>query len=316
MNHGQQKPIRSFASWISFLVSFSIHLAIGIAMAALLIGGGRGITKLEIAGAMNDGNTNDLMDVLQIEHSEEPSELPDSPEFSLALDSSPVAEVDPTETSSTNDTATYARLASQVDALGDNHGGGADIQKSKATFFGAEAYGNRFVFVIDSSRSMLGPRWEALCYELEQAIRSLSLDQEFFIISFDSEAHPMFGAGPPRGRFLAPDPKSIRRVRNWLRSVELGRNTFPSSSMIMAINLKPDAIFLLSDGEIRDSTATDLRQLNRSTSEGSSYSKTIPIHTVLLHSEIGYQTLEQIAAENAGTFTPVPFTNATKKNAK
>ena len=156
---------------------------------------------------------------------------------------------------------------------------------------------------------MLGPRWEALCYELEQAIRSLSLDQEYFIISFDSEAHPMFGASPPRGKFLAPDPKSIRRVRNWLRSIELGRNTFPSSSMMMALSLKPDAIFLLSDGEIRDSTLTDLRQVN-SPEVGSRYSKAIPVHTVLLHSEIGYQTLEQIAADNYGTFTPVPFSKS------
>lgn len=304
----QQKQRLSLAPWFSFLVSFSIHIAIGIAMAAFLIGGGKGSTKLEIAGAMNENTTaNDFMEVLQMEHAEESTNEPEAPTVHLALKAD-VSEASPS-TFSSDDSASYARLASQIDALGDSPGGGTDGRVAKATFFGAEAYGNRFVFVIDSSRSMIGPRWEALCYELEQAIRALSLDQEFFIISFDSEAHPMFGNTPPRGKFLAPDPKSIRRVRNWLRSIELGRNTFPSSSMMMALNLKPDAIFLLSDGEIRDSTVTDLRQVN-SLVVGSRYSNAIPVHTVLLHSEIGYQTLEQIAADNHGTFTPVPFRNS------
>ena len=309
MENCQQKQRLSLAPWISFLVSFSVHLAIGIAMAAFLIGGGRGITKLEIAGAVNEDTTaNEFMDVLQMEHSEESSNEPESPTIHLAIESN-VNETFPLTSSNSGDSTSYARLASQIDALGDDPGGGTDGRVAKATFFGAEAYGNRFVFVIDSSRSMIGPRWEALCYELEQAIRSLSQDQEFFIISFDSEAHPMFGKAPPKGMFLTPDPKSIRRVRNWLRSIELGRNTFPSSSMMMALNLKPDAIFLLSDGEIRDSTLTDLRQVN-SPVVGSRYSKAIPVHTVLLHSEIGYQTLEQIAADNHGTFTPVPFSNS------
>jgi len=279
-------------------------------MAALLIGGGRGETKLVISGAVDDDSLADeSMEILQIEHAEDAEVIPDAPAIHIALDSTIVEASHQSTSSESNDLANYARLASQIDALGENSGGGTDGKLSKATFFGAEAYGNRFVFVIDSSRSMIGPRWEALCYELEQAIRSLQQDQEFFIISFDSEAHPMFGVAPPRGKFLVPDAKSIRRVRNWLRSVELGRNTFPSSSMMMALSLKPDAIFLLSDGEIRDSTLTDLRQMNNPAVDAKRYSKSIPIHTVLLHSEIGYQTLEQIAADNHGTFTPVPIGN-------
>lgn len=311
MNICQQRSGQALVPWISFLVSFSIHIAIGIAMAVFLIGGGRGETKLVISGAVgDDGHADESMDVLQIEHAEDVEVIPEAPAIHISLDSTVVEASYQSTASESNDLANNARLASQIDALGDNTGGGTDGKLSKATFFGAEAYGNRFVFVIDSSRSMIGPRWEALCYELEQAIRALQQDQEFFIISFDSEPHPMFGFAPPRGKFLVPDAKSIRRVRNWLRSVELGRNTFPSSSMMMALSLKPDAIFLLSDGEIRDSTLMDLRQLNHPAVDAKQYSKSIPIHTVLLHSEIGYQTLEQIAAENHGTFTPVPLGNS------
>jgi len=181
----------------------------------------------------------------------------------------------------------------------------AKVSKSRASFFGAQAEGNRFVFVIDSSGSMRGPRWEALCKELIRAIKSLSPDQEFFVISFDSMAHPMFGVAPPRGKFLTADDKNFERFQNWLRSIRHGSNTYPASAVGIAIKLEPDAIFLLSDGEISDSTIEDLRVWNRKRNEEDEEVALIPIHTVLLHSQIGFVALETIARENGGTFTPV-----------
>ena len=180
--------------------------------------------------------------------------------------------------------------------------------KSNATFFGAEADGNRFVFVIDSSGSMRGPRWEALCRELIRALQSLSPDQEFFIISFDSSAHPMFGLVPQRGAFLNPTAVNVANVLNWLVTFQLGGKTYPSSAVEMAMKLEPDAIFLLSDGEISDSTVQDLRLWNHKKDKEANAKTLIPIHTVLLHSQIGFATLQTIANENSGTFTPVrPF---------
>ncbi len=180
-----------------------------------------------------------------------------------------------------------------------------DKSKTGASFFGAQAEGNRFVFVIDSSGSMRGPRWESLCKELVRAIKSLSPDQDFFVISFDAFAHPMFGTAPPKGKFLKSIDKNVKRIQNWLLSIEHGRNTLPASSVGMAMKLEPDAIFLLSDGEIRDSTVMDLRVWNRKQDEDGSTKALVPIHTVLLHSLMGYETLETIARENGGTFTPV-----------
>ncbi len=177
--------------------------------------------------------------------------------------------------------------------------------KTRASFFGAEADGNRFVFVIDSSGSMRGPRWEALCKELVRAIKSLSPDQEFFVLSFDSMAHPMFGLAPPKGKFLKAVDKNLERIRNWLRSIQHGSQTLPSSAVGIAMKLEPDAIFLLSDGEINDSTVEDLRIWNRKKDEEGNVKTLVPIHTVLLHSPMGFATLETIARENGGTFTPV-----------
>lgn len=178
---------------------------------------------------------------------------------------------------------------------------------ARASFFGAYAEGNRFVFVVDSSGSMRGPRWTALVYELIRAIESLSPDQEFFVLSFDVVPHPMFGEPPPIGKFLRPSQRNIFRLQRWLQSLELGHGTKPAEAVGIAIQLKPDAIFLLSDGEIQDNTIFELRLWNRKTDEIGDSKALVPIHTILLHSTIGFATLQTIANENAGSFTPVPL---------
>ncbi|MCY3006373.1 MAG: hypothetical protein NTV29_10395 [Planctomycetota bacterium] len=175
-----------------------------------------------------------------------------------------------------------------------------------ASFFGTYAPGQRFVFVIDSSSSMLeGTRWPTLRRELTRAIRGLSPDQEFFVISFDISAHPMFNTLPPIGKFLPPTDESLYRLNTWINGIQHQGSTRPASSIGIALGLKPDAIFLLSDGEIQDTTVQELRIHNRIKSEQVNSKVAIPIHTVLLHSPIGAGPLKLIADENDGVFTPV-----------
>jgi hypothetical protein len=175
-----------------------------------------------------------------------------------------------------------------------------------ARFFGTYAEGQRFVFVIDSSQSMLeDARWLSLRRELRRALQSLSPDQEFLVISFDAGPHPMFGKFPPEAQFLTATEENIDRLNRWVSSIIHGGNTLPASAIGIAMQLKPDAIFLLSDGEIRDSTLQDLRIFNRRIDENGDVRVIIPIHTVLLYSHIGFATLRAIAEENNGVFTPV-----------
>ena len=68
--------------------------------------------------------------------------------------------------------------------------------------------------------------------------------------------------------------------------------------------INPDAIFMLSDGELQDNSLQMLRQINSIDSD----LRQIPIHTVHLMSEFGRETLEIIAKENQGTFTPIEGT--------
>lgn len=295
-------------SLIAFAISSCIHLTLGLALALILIGA-RG----------KDGNSLKIA-IASLDNAEEVAELSltvDPPPVSPAEQMDPSPELTISTDISFNVSTSGAAIgggnkgshSASVIALTAGARGGEQAatkpSKSRASFFGANAEGNRFVFVIDSSGSMRGPRWESLCKELIRAIKSLSPDQEFFVIGFDSLAHPMFGVPPPRGKFLKAINKNVDRLQNWIRSVRLGNNTLPAAAVGLAMKLEPDAIFLLSDGEILDSTLNDLRVWNRKKTEDGEIKATIPIHTVLLHSQIGYAALESIAKENSGTFTPV-----------
>jgi hypothetical protein len=304
---------RGLHSIIGFFASTIVHVTVILTVGMIIINRG-GISSPVLQLSMMAPESGEEMTAFDISthslaDSPEPSEQPD-----IEIDAASQAN---TLLTSLSDSGTIAEGdlgpsdASDQFAAAATLGGGSQSSSSdpksklRASFFGAEAYGNKFVFVIDSSGSMRGPRWQALCKELIRAIQSLSPDQQFFIISFDSTAHPMFGKAPPYGKFLTPTAKNITRVQNWIRSIEHGRQTFPASAVGIAMRLEPDAIFLLSDGEINDSTVSDLRIWNRKQDEHG-YEKTlVPIHTVLLHSNVGYATLETIANENSGSFTPV-----------
>lgn len=301
-------------SLIAFSVSTCLHLSVCVALALVLVSTQGNLARVsQLAISPNEGTD----EVTQLEFT--PDAIsgetiePDvgAVSVSTSLSITPL-EVGIGSVGSVGNVAAMATRGAEL-GMGTGNGTGTDgsaskVSKSKASFFGAHADGNRFVFVIDSSKSMLGPRWEALCKEMMRAIKSLSPDQEFFVISFDSMAHPMFGVAPPRGKFLTAIDENFERIQNWLRSIRHGSNTYPASAVGIAIRLEPDAIFLLSDGEISDSTIADLRIWNRKKNENNEEVEEIalvPIHTVLLHSQVGFVALETIARENGGTFTPV-----------
>lgn len=308
--HGSEK---SLPSLVAVCISACVHLSLGLALALILIRSPQNKTASIIASLASQYASNE---VHEIEFTAEPeTQMLDSPaeaSFEAVVELPAVATIEPSIPAASRFKGDFRNSITSQAAIASLTSGAfkpaAVRSASKATFFGAEAHGNRFVFVIDSSGSMSGPRWQALCRELIRALQSLSPDQEFFIISFDSAAHPMFGLVPQRGAFLNPTPDNVANVLNWLVGFQLGGKTYPSSAVGMAMRLEPDAIFLLSDGEISDTTIQDLRFWNHKNDQKGNVKTLIPIHTVLLHSEIGFVALQTIANENSGTFTPVrPF---------
>ena len=318
-----------FESLNALLLSLCIHLAIMLSLAFFLIGGdGRQRGGIELWAESSSAQEDQRLDVLEIsstsieiapesveeEATKSITELNSDRKVEDATrDALNLAAILATSSQERSDDVAQGLAAAGTASEGESENNGAPSGGANrasdgngAYFFGTYASGQRFVFIIDSSRSMLeGRRWATARRELVRALQSLSPDQEFFVIGFDSTAKPMFGQFPPNSKFLHPTEGNIDRLNRWVGTILHGGSTLPASSIGIALRMKPDAIFLLSDGEIQDTTIQDLRVYNRRMNSKGTPEAIIPIHTVLLHSMAGLMTLQTIADENDGVFTPV-----------
>jgi hypothetical protein len=176
-----------------------------------------------------------------------------------------------------------------------------------ATFFGVNATGNRFVFVVDSSLSMKGGRFEVACQELHYAVSRLSPQQRFYVLFFDRNTCRMFDADDPEPRTVPATSENIQRLRSWMPNVELEFKTNPFEAMQFAMSLRPDAIYLLSDGEFTDrgTTASWLKTENLVEDEIDGIKPIVTIHTIGFYSKDN-GTLKDIADTYGGTYRFVP----------
>jgi len=170
-------------------------------------------------------------------------------------------------------------------------------------FFGTKAYGSDFVFVIDCSSSMSqNTRWYRALNELLSALGELDSEQNFLVILYNDRTFMMWGA--PMNKSLVPGTDENKaKTETWLRQAYPNSGTRPASSVQLALKKQPDAIYFLSDGELRDNTMSGLRKWNRVKRGVDGKKRKTPIHTILLESPFGQRTMRTIAEENNGIFT-------------
>lgn len=159
-------------------------------------------------------------------------------------------------------------------------------------FFGTRGSGKSVVFVVDMSGSMDGFRFARAQQELVRAIYQLHVTQKFYVIFFNKHAIPMFSPRPPRGLVMAT-PTMKRSVTRWIVDRRPAAGTEPEDSLVMALNLKPDVIYFLTDGEFPERCREVCKEKN---THGSI------IHTIALQSREGAPLLRDIAEDHKGTF--------------
>ncbi|MGD9646507.1 MAG: hypothetical protein AB7U73_12400 [Pirellulales bacterium] len=168
--------------------------------------------------------------------------------------------------------------------------------KGYASFCGLEAKGYRFVFIVDSSGSMQGPRFMAACHELLTSITDLDEHQSFYVIFFNATDYPQ--AWPHVDNEMSPAGlESTERVSHWMRGVIPNGWTNPDGAIRRGLDLKPDAIFLLTDGEFNQGSALSVIRRHKFRAA---------IHTVAFGSPAGSPMLQEIADRTGGTFRFVP----------
>jgi hypothetical protein len=175
-----------------------------------------------------------------------------------------------------------------------------------AEFFGVKATGKRFVFIVDSSKSMRNGKFEAACEELFYAVQRLKSDQYFYVIFFDQNAARMTFAPKeePEDTYAQATTANINKLQKWMKTIELEGQTVPHDAFVFARKLSPDAIYLLTDGEFTDGGRSEdyLRASNLYKDPEVGLVPKSVVHTIGFWDPDGESTLRTIAKEHQGTY--------------
>ncbi len=173
---------------------------------------------------------------------------------------------------------------------GGSGGGGA------ATFFGAEARGTRFAYIVDVSGSMgYDNKLDALKRELIDSIGGLLENAHFFVCAFASGAAPLEG----RREWIEGSDAGKLRARRAIAALIADGSTmpYPAFEVVFSLRPRPDAIYFMTDGQFEPSVAVELARLN--------VEDRIPIHCICFVSKEAEPLMKKIAEDSGGTYTYV-----------
>lgn len=190
-------------------------------------------------------------------------------------------------------------LGGAGDVAGDGAGGTGigGSGSGGASFFGVEARGNRFAYIVDISGSMAGARLTKLQNELVKSLDGLLETSTFIIIPYESAAEPI--GKKVAWREAANSGKAW--ARNEIAQLTSRGGTIPLPAFEMVFNElrpRPDAIYFMTDGEFEEEVVTAVATMNDRAK--------IPIHCICYGSEDGSKNLRKIAKDSKGTYTFVP----------
>lgn len=290
---------RRRAAWPAFVISAVTHLLF-IALAAVLIvgraaGDGHGpgfsgpvemavISEADLASLGADTSLGAL------------PAIPDAPERDDQLpeigDASPGDAV-------ASDAAAISDLGSLAGGGELSAGGGLGLGGAGGggtSFFGVEATGRRFAFLVDVSSSMDGKRMSLLQSELNKAVQRMDNGTEFLIVAFASDKQIL--GDKAEWREATESGKRWVKAQVGLLSPNGGTEPSPGFKVIFSVRPRPDAIYFMTDGEFHESVAADVAEMNAKLR--------VPIHCICLGSSDGEVLMKRIADMSRGTYRFVP----------
>lgn len=191
-----------------------------------------------------------------------------------------------------------ASLSEGLDGLGGGSGVGA-------SFFGLEASGSRFAYIVDRSSSMQEMnRMARTQEELVRSIGGLPDSAQFVVVLYSDWAEPL--TRPLR--WSETSERGEREAARAIGKIETGggTNPLPGFEMVFSMPTKPDAIYFMTDGRFPDDVPERVASLNAV--------YRVPVHCVLfgdvassvqLRDEV-VALMQRIASESKGQFTQIP----------
>ncbi len=204
--------------------------------------------------------------------------------------------------------------ASTGSESGGGRKGGGDGAGGSATFFGAEARGDRFAFVVDNSGSMQRGRLETTLMELGRSVSSLQPDQYFYVVFYSDQAYPMFFP-EPADKMLPATRENQQRLVQWLGAVEMCTGGNLADAMDLVVPLKPSAVYLLSDGVMGQPNQPKTLAMRMMT-EANDWPFVIHTLGMGVPNAFAANNLLEIAQAHRGAFAPVTVHPAAVQQAK
>jgi DNA-directed RNA polymerase subunit RPC12/RpoP len=194
-----------------------------------------------------------------------------------------------------SDFAGKSKSGSTKKGRGRGKGEGEGDGNGGTSFFGKTLTVDSIAYVIDASGSMQGARFRRARQELVKALKEMRPEQRFYIVFYTDQTYPLYW--PNSVAELQPaTPFNLQKTGFWLEKAQTSGGTEPQEAMRIALALKPDVVFLLSDGDIPPETRAIVMQENKQS----------VIHTIALGSNKGAVVMKQIAAEHKGEFKFIP----------
>jgi hypothetical protein len=158
----------------------------------------------------------------------------------------------------------------------------------QTSFFGVRARGQVFIFVVDCSGSMADhARLVRAKAELRRTINALRWPQRFQVIFYNDR--PIVMPAIPE----TADLKSKQSTFSAFQVIGAEGRTDPRGAMRRALGLRPDAVFLLSDGLFPVGSVESIARANP---------HKVPIHCIDLAGGAAGGDLRRIASESGGQY--------------
>jgi len=173
----------------------------------------------------------------------------------------------------------------------------------RTSLFGVAAEGAKFVYVFDRSASMSEPKHrpiEAAKAELLKSIAPLGRVHQFYLIFYNQQPR-LFQIGEG-GKLIFGTDQNKAAAAKFIASVAPEGATGHRNALNLALKMRPDVIFLLTDGDANDDLSTaDLAELEKQNGGATQ------IHVIQFTADLPTgENLPKLAKQNRGEFKSVP----------
>lgn len=197
------------------------------------------------------------------------------PESEASLDpaTTELRDISPTSADTLADATLEVEIDTGAGDVGDGEGEGlvTGAGGGGASFFGLEAQGSRFAYIVDRSSSMRGEKMARTRSELSRSVGELTENGEFLVVFYSDEPEALGG----RPRWRDASERSKAEAKRLVGSVMPmgGTKPLPAFEMVFERRVKPDAIYFMTDGRFGDEVPGRIAAMNRR--------YRIPVHCIL-----------------------------------